>query len=263
MSQTEATPAPFQRRVPFEGIYNFRDLGGYPTRYGRATRARSVYRSSSLNGATGADREHLARLGIARIFDLRSFREVERDGFLDLAGLECEREHTPVFPDTDASPEGLVARYRLYSEDFATVYLMMLRDGAPSYRRVLAALAADRRPLVYHCSGGKDRAGTLSAVLLLLAGVDHATVVADYALTTEFQPPPNIERLDKLGEILGLSREELLAMHHAAPDSMSRTLERFTHTYGTAEDYLASIGVDEATIERARARLLADEPGDA
>jgi protein-tyrosine phosphatase len=253
----EAPPAPRERRLPFEGISNFRDLGGYPTRHGAITRWATVYRSSSLHSATAEDRRRLAELGIGPVFDLRSHRELERDGHYDLAEIGCERQHTPVFDDIDASPEQLAARWRVYSEDFSTAYMSMLREGARSYRRVVEAIAASDRAVVFHCAAGKDRTGVLAAVLLGLAGVENETIVADYALTAEYLPRPAAGRIREVAETYGLTEAELLALHGSAPEAMARTLELFEALYGDAESYLRGIGVRPQDIDRAQARLLA------
>ena len=50
-----------------------------------------------------------------------------------------------------------------------------------SYLRALAQ--ARQRPLLFHCTGGKDRTGAAAALTLLALGVPEATVVADYGLS--------------------------------------------------------------------------------
>jgi len=252
------TAGALQRHHVFEGISNFRDLGGYPTRFGAPTRPGVVFRSGSPAGMTALDREKLAALGVIAIFDLRSFVEVERDGAVDLADIGISRYHTPVFPDVDVSPAVLAARYRLYSRDVPQVYLQMLRTGAASYRRVAEGIAETRGAVMFHCAGGKDRAGVLAALLLSLAGVDRESVIADYALTSQYLPVPAAERMDHFCKMYGLSSDEFLALFAAQPLAMAATLNRIELTYGSAEGYLRSIGVTEATIERLRARLLSD-----
>jgi protein-tyrosine phosphatase len=41
-------------------------------------------------------------------------------------------------------------------------------------------------PLLFHCTGGKDRAGTFAALLLLALGVPEETVIYDYGLSNTF-----------------------------------------------------------------------------
>ena len=58
------------RRVPFERIENFRDVGGYASRYGE-TSFGVLYRSGTLSDATTSDLDKLAGLGVKTIIDLR------------------------------------------------------------------------------------------------------------------------------------------------------------------------------------------------
>jgi protein-tyrosine phosphatase len=244
------------RHHPFEGIHNFRDLGGYPTRYGTPTRFGTVYRSATLHNATPADRQRLAALGVAHTIDLRSRHELERDGMYDFSAEGIERRHVPVSEDIDMSPEQLLARYRLYSIDVTQAYASILQRGRGAYRRVFAILAEDERPLAYHCSGGKDRAGVLSALILSVAGVERDLIVADYALTTRYLPEPPADRIAQFTALYGLTAEEFSAMHASAPDSMARTLTMIDRDYGSPEDYLRSIGVSDDEIAAVRARLM-------
>src|ERR1700730_18336008 len=68
------------RRLPLQGVVNFRDLGGYSTADGRAVRWGQVFRSDALCGLTDSDLVVLADLGLRTVCDLRS---------------EAERAHMP------------------------------------------------------------------------------------------------------------------------------------------------------------------------
>jgi hypothetical protein len=60
-----------ERRLPMEGVVNFRDLGGYVTGDGRRVRWDRVYRSDSLERLTNDDIEALEPLGVRLVCDLR------------------------------------------------------------------------------------------------------------------------------------------------------------------------------------------------
>jgi protein-tyrosine phosphatase len=65
------------RHIDFEGIENFRDFGGYDTRFGRPMKTGLLYRSANHAYATDADLARMAELNLAAIIDLR--RRFERD----------------------------------------------------------------------------------------------------------------------------------------------------------------------------------------
>ena len=66
------------RRIPFDGATNFRDLGGYPTIDGGRTLWGLVYRSDGLQALTDDDIDHYEQLGIRIVYDLRRDDERER-----------------------------------------------------------------------------------------------------------------------------------------------------------------------------------------
>ena len=65
------------RHIPFEGIHNFRDFGGYAAR-GRALRTGRLYRSANHAYASDGDLQKLAAMDLAVIVGLRRADERER-----------------------------------------------------------------------------------------------------------------------------------------------------------------------------------------
>jgi hypothetical protein len=75
MEVTDATearvPPTTSTRLPLEGAYNFRDLGGLQGYGGRRIPNRRVFRADRLTRLTEADTALLESLSIGRVFDLR------------------------------------------------------------------------------------------------------------------------------------------------------------------------------------------------
>ena len=68
-------------------------------------------------------------------------------------------------------------------------YRGYLDIGADNVREIFACFASpDVFPSVVHCTAGKDRTGVITALVLDLVGVDHETIVADYALSNAAVP---------------------------------------------------------------------------
>jgi Tyrosine phosphatase family len=65
-----------------------------------------------------------------------------------------------------------------------------LSDHTEQFALILHRLAAGDLPAVEHCSGGKDRTGVFSAILLTALGVPRDVVVQDYLLTTQYTLEP-------------------------------------------------------------------------
>ncbi len=175
--------------VPLEGGSNFRDLGGYRTADGRTVRRGAVFRSAHLGALTEADRAALGQLGVRTVVDLRGVNEAaETPHRIEGTGARIIGAHIE---------PGVGEKIRLAIEDgSATPFLMMQfltehyrdypRRCAPGFRTLFATLSdGTRRPLVFHCTAGKDRTGFASALLLTLLGVPWNDVVEDYLRTND------------------------------------------------------------------------------
>lgn len=247
---TETEKGEIERLIALEGAVNFRDLGGYPVGDGKRTRWRVLFRADGLGDLTEADFEVMRALGIRTVIDLRSGEELERGRF-DVDAHPVTFHHFPIIeklPDAeefDRRP-GLLG----------TQYLDMVRDAGAAFVRALTVLAdPDALPAVFHCTAGKDRTGVLSAMVLLLLGVDEETVVADYALSgaamTRLRAkiivkyPESRETIDNISEVFS-----------AEPAQMEALLDHLRTEHGSVEAYLSRLGSGDDLIAALRASLL-------
>ena len=69
-------------------------------------------------------------------------------------------------------------------QGFTRAYSNILDNAPPSYRTILLHIANEpSKPLIVHCTAGKDRTGVICAIILSLCGVDDEIVAHEYALT--------------------------------------------------------------------------------
>jgi len=168
------------RLVPFTGVLNFRDLGGYETDDGRQTRWGRLFRSDAMHDLTEQDLEMFRGLAIASVVDLRSAKEVERTGRGLLAGEPLNFVNSPVLSNYQADE----SRADIDEGYLSRRYLEYLELGAPAFVRVFEEMTQpDNYPLVFNCFLGKDRTGVVAALVLSCLGVRRPIVVEDYALT--------------------------------------------------------------------------------
>lgn len=249
-------------RLPLSGAVNFRDLGGYRTGDGRQVRQGLVFRSDHLSRLTAEDQQMLQRLRFKVVCDLRTVQEQQRhpdqlpgDGSIRLL-------HLPV---QAGSFDPALAMDRLRSGEmdwlsldfFISVYRQYLDDFGPVWGRILRLIAAPANlPLVFHCTGGKDRTGICATLLLLTLGVGEADIFLDH----DYSNACNAERLQPIYARfadLGIG-PELAAPYLQAPREPLAAMLTHLHTaYGTVDNYLLSkAGLDEATLAALRANLL-------
>ena len=109
-------------RIP--GVLNFRDIGGYPTTYGGHLRRNLIFRSADPSALSEEGRVQLQKLGIRKIFDLRTQREIKHHEVVNsvlepwlLSSSGPDRIVSPVFQDDDNRPEILEQRLAGYSDE--------------------------------------------------------------------------------------------------------------------------------------------------
>lgn len=243
------------RAVALAGCSNLRDLGGYRAADGRRVRFGQVFRSASLAALTEADLAAVARLGLRTVCDLRGVREGERAPSR-LPGAAAPRVVTlPIEPKIGASLRDLLAREEATGEDayelLRSAYRAYATDHLPAYRAMIGLLLEpDGRPLLFHCSAGKDRTGFGAALLLTALGVPREAVVADYLATNRLWrreyalpegTPPAI-------------REALLGAHRAL---VEEALDLAAALHGGVGGLLADgLGLDAGRLAALRGALL-------
>jgi protein tyrosine/serine phosphatase len=176
------------RIIPTQGIHNFRDYGGYASRFGGHVRQGLLFRSGQHCDATAEDLAHVSRLGLQTIIDLRSDAERELYPCARAQDHQAEVVFTPGNPlglgshvDAGAgvrtAPEAHRAMVDLYRHmPFRPILTQTIR----SFFDRLSARAA---PSLVHCLAGKDRTGLAVALVHHQLGVHRDDIIADYLLT--------------------------------------------------------------------------------
>lgn len=230
-----------RRTIPFAEILNFRDLGGYPTTDGRATRWGRLYRSSVLHTTSEADLELFRHLGIVTVVDLRSAAESERTGRGLLASEAVRFVNAPMLSGADLEERRDTSVLDI--DYLSRRYLQYLDEGGSAFVRATEEMAdVDNYPLVFNCFFGKDRTGVLAALILSCLGVERQEIIDDYALTATRVPLI----LEKLGrdsvyrETIDRTNPILLA---ANSTTMTQFLYELDQRYGDARAWAVSAGV--------------------
>lgn len=186
------------RHVVLDGAVNVRDVGGYPSSYGLRVERGRLFRGDALSKLSGLDVERLDRLGLRTVIDFRSPGEVLLSG-ADRLPFGIEFVSLPVGGGDLGTVYELIAsgdheRQRRELGDGRAASLMVAinrgfvtdarqREAFGAALRV--ACSAGRMPLLYHCSGGKDRAGWMTAIVLTVLGVPREIVLQDYLLSND------------------------------------------------------------------------------
>lgn len=240
------------RRIDLTGPVNFRDLGGYETGDGRLVRWRRLFRSDSLSPVTAEDARLLTEeLGLLAVIDLRTPKEVEREGRGGLADVALHYHHIPLVDDVEHDPD------RPWDRSLHEAYAHILGKRAARLSEALEVIAGEvaEHPTVFHCVAGKDRTGIVAALVLGLVGVSDEDIVADYALTQEVMAAM-IERFPRRALRSSAGSPYPSAILRAEAETMRHTLEALADEYGSAAGWAEAAAVDPAVIAKLRDVLL-------
>jgi len=234
------------RRVELAGVFNFRDVGGYPVAGGGAVRWRTLFRSDALHQLDAAGRDALLRLGLRTVVDLRTRLELDNAPSA-LDGLKSRVRHVSLLTgDLQSIPLTLAEIYRYFIDEC----------GDAIAAAVAPLCADDAVPALVHCSAGKDRTGVVIALILAVVGVPDEVIAADYALSGSYLDPGRTPVIGQLQASTGLGAELTSALLSSPPALILDTLARVRATAGSADGYLRAHGLPEAALARLRAALI-------
>jgi len=273
LTSDASLPPPF---IHVAGIANFRDLGGHPIASSptQSIRQNFIYRCADPTQVSPDGIKTLQELGVKKVYDLRSDTEVEGwrgKGNPPAEWEGCERVSIPVFALRAQDPVSLALRYpRLDSyaqggtEGFGKAYSDILEEGTKrAYRTMLLHIANEpEKPLIVHCTAGKDRTGVICALLLSLCGVDDHTVAKEYELTEQgfaSMVPAFMAHL-KEKEVLQDNPEGRKNLLSARYENMIYTLQMVREKYGGPEEYMLACGISKKDVEDIRKNMIREAP---
>ncbi|GAA0436773.1 phosphatase [Actinoplanes capillaceus] len=229
-----------------------------------------VYRSAGLHRLAGTDAESFAHLGIRVVYDLRTARE--RQARPDNLSTDIRTVALDVLAD---SSDAAVAHLGDVGVDASTLNetlaagvgeglmrdsyrdVVTLPSALSAYHDLYAGIADPRqRPVLFHCTTGKDRTGWGAAALLLLLGVDEQSVRDDYLQTNSDLLPALAPIIDDLVS-RGVERDLLLPVLEVREEYLDTALEQMRSRYGTIENYFtAGLHLHEHMIDSLRDALV-------
>ncbi|MGW1407022.1 tyrosine-protein phosphatase [Streptomyces sp. NPDC002403] len=258
------------RAVPASTVLNLRDLGGIALGPDHRVRAGAVLRSGQLSGLDAAQDSQVAALGIRTVVDLRTADE--RAAAPDRLPPGARLFVADVLGD---NPGVAPARLRALLTDpveaertlgggkaeglFADTYRqMVLSPGASAAYRAFVETVADERarPVLFHCTAGKDRTGWGTALLLMMIGASRDVVRAEFlavnpVLRAAFAPYVQ-DFLDAGGE-----PEIASAITEVRPRYLDTALDAVEERWGGLDGYVRDgLRIPPAAVERLRDGLV-------
>ncbi|MBO7503228.1 MAG: tyrosine-protein phosphatase [Clostridia bacterium] len=150
----------FRRTIWIDGVSNTRDIGGFKAAGGKRVKQGIIYRGAAIESITRQGRvEFLEKYGIKTEIDLRNGTEVS---ILSKKVKDVAVKAPLYIGDTGINNPD-------YQEDFA--------------KEIKVFADPENYPIYYHCQIGRDRTGTLTCFLFLIAGVSEEDILKDYEVS--------------------------------------------------------------------------------
>lgn len=263
-------------KLPLQKVSNARELGGLVTKYG--TVKRDVFiRSGELSRTTDSDAEVLKTHRLARVIDLRTQTEMSNNPDRKLDGVEYVNisvirattfgiSYETLDGETIARmlKEGFArmsARNETYSRHMEILYANFVNDEHCRARygdflKLLADKPVDGATL-WHCSMGKDRVGTCTALLLHCLGAKTEDIFDDYLLTNELTRQNTDSILNKVTPYVSQEERDTVESMLLVKRSYLQTFfDEIANKYGTVDAFVAACGVTEREINLLRENYL-------
>ena len=253
-----------------DGVTNFRELGGLPTREGRRVRPRALFRSSHWGRASEADLERLAKLGVGVVLDFRTEHDIELEG-ADRLTPGIERVALPTGDPAGATDirtrilEGSLETLRKHFGDGRAEQFMtrgaaaLATEQTENFGGFLRRLAEPGcPPALFHCSAGKDRAGWAASCLLLALGVETEHVIEHYLLSNQTYDPG--KQSGTWSQTDPELTELLTPLAKVRPEYVQASIDGACDRWGSLDGYFRDgLQLDDELRDQLRRNWLEDE----
>ncbi|MQY06641.1 tyrosine-protein phosphatase [Actinomadura macrotermitis] len=256
--------------IPLDGAENIRDLGGLPLAGGGTVASGRLLRADALNRLSEADLERLA--GIRTVVDFRTPLEIETNGRDKLPAGAAYHDLPVGGGDLDVFYEVIGSgdhdrqqevfgggRTERVLVDINRDFVAVGSERAQFAAAVRLAAEADRLPLLFHCTAGKDRTGWMAAIVLTVLGASREVIMADYLRSNDYHRKSYGRLLGYLGESGQMKDPELLRpLLEQRPAYLEAAFEEADRRYGSFDAFLRDgLGLDDAVLAALRANFTA------
>ncbi len=228
-----------EQKLPLEGGYNFRDLGGARSQDGGQVVWGKLFRADDMVDLRPHDLHYLASIPIVSIVDFRTVEEAEwapdklPEGVRNVYPYHIVPGGIDSLALQNLKKGGNVAAYMqdIYRE--LVVNPAIVKNYASFFKLVVEA---DKLPLLFHCSAGKDRTGWAAAMLYFALGVSKEDIMADYMLSADYiagKYPDGNERFT------------------VKPEYLEAAVDQAERGFGSMENYLTqALKLDLAALRK-------------
>jgi protein tyrosine/serine phosphatase len=243
-----------------KGMDNFRDVAGttiaYSTAHDGTMRAGVFYRANAVT-PTAADLAILNGLGIKAVYDLRTPSEIAATPDTLISGATYQ--NIDIIGSTTSGANITTVSFKSAADAIAMMEQTnraFVSDAGMrgQFNKLFTELATTDGAQLFHCTAGKDRTGWTAAVLQSIAGVDNATIMANYLATNDYTAARVAATLKAMPASMASVYAPLLGVQASY---LQAGLDEVTAEYGSMDNYLKQgLGLSQETIYVLRGKLV-------
>lgn len=263
-------------KLNLEKVSNARELGGMITKYGVIKRDVFI-RSGELSRANDHDIRLLANHSLARIIDLRTAtemtnypdRKMDNVEYVNISiiksttfGISYETlDGETIARMLQAGFERMASRNETYSEHMEILYGNFVNDEhcRAHYGEFLKLLANNpvHGATLWHCSMGKDRVGTCTALLLYCLGASFEQIFEDYLLTNKLTRQNTDSILNKVMPYVSAHELDMVeSMLLVKRTYLQKFFGEIIKQYGNVDNFIKACGVTKSEVDNLRKNYL-------
>lgn len=166
------------------------DLGGIQNRDGFAINQYYLVRARKLSELNRRDLNDLLWLEPKKVIDLRTYAEIAKHP--DKLPQNVEYVHIPIFRDSTLgiTHEGKKSIKSVLRDmpDIENLYCTMVTDEycvSQLSKAIQEIICTEKIPVLFHCTGGRDRTGIVTMLVLSILNVSEEEIIKNYVAAHE------------------------------------------------------------------------------
>lgn len=244
------------RVVKMEGAVNFRDIGAYKTKDGKKVKLGKIYRSGDISKLTDKDMKKMAAKHIHTVIDFRGSKEsaIAPDRLLPNTDYILCPAGSDNLPDAKQMASLLKENdflIRMYNENSVKYYGERYK---PLFQKLLTLPETDSS-ILYHCTGGRDRTGMATALILYSLNVPMKIIEKDFVASNFYLKGSTEKMYRQLSDSLGIDIHEIEDKFMLRPELLQSFFASITNQYGSIENFmLEELNLGTKELETLRAK---------
>ena len=176
------------KNIKIKGSKNIRDLGIINSEKVKI-KENMLFRGSSLDKLTKNDVKIITdKYRINTIIDLRTKGELMKRP--DVIMTDITTIHLPIFNEkvpgiTHEGRKELDTKNNIDMKKMYREIMIHYLDKIGEIIKTIINLDEKDYPVIYHCTEGKDRTGIITAIILMILGVEKDKIIEDYLYTNK------------------------------------------------------------------------------